>query len=94
MRGFEFIEPLIAAMTDLDPVKRIKIDEAVKRLTDIVIGLDVMTLRSRVVYNVEFTILRPFKAVSHWVWTLGLIARKIPANSSAFAAVNPCFSCS
>ncbi|PBK75025.1 hypothetical protein ARMSODRAFT_502494 [Armillaria solidipes] len=79
MRGFEFMEPLIVAMTEPDPVKRIKVDEAVKRLADIEKGLSAMTLRSRVVYNAEFTILRPFKAVSHWVWTLGLVAQGIPA---------------
>ncbi|KAK0188125.1 hypothetical protein F5146DRAFT_742893 [Armillaria mellea] len=79
MRGFEFMEPLIVAMTEPNPVKRIKVHEAVKRLVDIEKGLSAMTLRSRVVYNSEFTILRPFKAVSHWVWTLGLVAKGIPA---------------
>ncbi len=79
MRGFEFMEPLIVAMTEPDPVKRIKVDEAVKRFADIEKGLSAMTLRSRVVYNADFTILRPFRAVSHWVWTLGLVAQGIPA---------------
>ncbi|KAK0244053.1 hypothetical protein EDD85DRAFT_1017806 [Armillaria nabsnona] len=79
MKGFGFMEPLIAAMTEPDPAKRVKIDEAVEKLAQVEKSLSVMTLRSRVVYNTDFTILRPFKAVGHWVWTLGLIARGIPA---------------
>ncbi|PBK74843.1 hypothetical protein ARMSODRAFT_985926 [Armillaria solidipes] len=66
MKGFEFMEPLIAAMAESDLAKRIKIDEAVEK------SLSAMTLRSRVVYNTDFTIFRPFKAI-------GLIARGIPA---------------
>ncbi|PBK97495.1 hypothetical protein ARMGADRAFT_1162377 [Armillaria gallica] len=73
MKGFEFMEPLIVAMTEPDPANWIKIDEAVEK------SLSAMTLRSRVVYNTDFIILRPFKAVGHWVWTLGLIAQGIPA---------------
>ncbi|KAK0464360.1 uncharacterized protein EV420DRAFT_1038122 [Desarmillaria tabescens] len=79
MKGFEFMEPLIAAMTEPDPAKRIKIDEAVEKFALVEKGLSAMTLRSRVVYSADFTIFRPFKAVGHYVWTLGLIARKIPA---------------
>ncbi|KAK0439926.1 hypothetical protein EV421DRAFT_1964290 [Armillaria borealis] len=79
MKGFESMEPLITAMTELDPAKRVKIDEAVGKFAQVEKSLSVMTLRSRVVYNTDFTILRPFKAVGHWVWTLGLIVRGIPA---------------
>ncbi|KAK0439751.1 hypothetical protein EV421DRAFT_2020583 [Armillaria borealis] len=79
MKGFDFMEPLIAVMTESDPAKRIKIDEAVEKFALIEKSLSAMTLRSRVVYNTDFTIFRLFKAVGHWVWTLGLIARGIPA---------------
>ncbi|KAK0487589.1 hypothetical protein IW261DRAFT_1328703, partial [Armillaria novae-zelandiae] len=81
MKGFQFMEPLIAAMTESNPSKRITTNETVERFAFIEKGLSRMTLRSRVVYNTDFTIFRPFKAVSHWVWTLALIARGIPANA-------------
>ncbi|KAK0188107.1 hypothetical protein F5146DRAFT_1226443 [Armillaria mellea] len=81
MKSFQFMEALIAAMTESDPAKRITINEAVERFAFVEKGLSRMTLRSRVVYSTDFTIFRPFKAVSHWVWTLGLIARGIPASA-------------
>ncbi|KAK0464337.1 uncharacterized protein EV420DRAFT_1037382 [Desarmillaria tabescens] len=79
MRGFEFMEPLITAMTEPNPVKRIKIGDAIEKFALIEKGLSAMTLRSRVVYSTDSIIFRPFKAAGHWVWTLGLIARGIPA---------------
>ncbi|KAK0201961.1 hypothetical protein DFS33DRAFT_1442824 [Desarmillaria ectypa] len=79
MRGFQFMEPLIAAMTEPDPSKRIKIDEAVRKFALVEKGLSAIALRSRVAYNTDFTIFRPFKAFGHWVWTLGLIAQRTPA---------------
>ncbi|SJL07665.1 uncharacterized protein ARMOST_11015 [Armillaria ostoyae] len=75
MKGFGFMEPLIAAMTEPDPAKRIKIDEAVEKFAQVEKSLSAVTLRSRVVYNTDLTILRPFKAVGHWVWTESHCAR-------------------
>ncbi|KAK0201939.1 hypothetical protein DFS33DRAFT_1276741 [Desarmillaria ectypa] len=79
MRGSQFMEPLIAAMTEPDPSKRIKIDEAVRKFALVEKGLSAIALRSRVAYNTDFTIFRPFKAFGHWVWTLGLIAQRTHA---------------
>ncbi|KAK0244052.1 hypothetical protein EDD85DRAFT_1017805 [Armillaria nabsnona] len=81
MEGFEFMEPLIAAMTEPDPLKRIKIKEAIRRFARIEKGLSAIALRSRVAYNTDFTIFRPFKYFGHWVWTLGLVAHGTPPHS-------------
>ncbi len=67
------------AMVEPDPAKRIKIDEAVERFAAIENGLGAMTLRGRVAYSSEHFVMRPFRAISHWVWTLKLIVRGIPA---------------
>ncbi|KAK0201938.1 hypothetical protein DFS33DRAFT_1351009 [Desarmillaria ectypa] len=79
MKSFGFMKPLVMTMVEPDPAKRIKIDEAVERFAAIENGLSVMALRGRVAYSSEPFVLRPFRAVSHWVWTLKLIARGIPA---------------
>ncbi|KAK0464362.1 uncharacterized protein EV420DRAFT_1516065 [Desarmillaria tabescens] len=79
MKSFGFMKPLVMAMVEPDPAKRIKIDEAVERFTAIENGLSAMTLRGRVAYSSEPFFLRPFRAVSHWAWTLKLIARGVPA---------------
>ncbi|PBK97524.1 hypothetical protein ARMGADRAFT_1009515 [Armillaria gallica] len=62
----------------LTDTTRFKIDEAAEKFALAEKGLSAMTLRSRVVYNTDFIIFRPFKAIGQWVWTLGLIARAIP----------------
>ncbi|SJL07669.1 uncharacterized protein ARMOST_11019 [Armillaria ostoyae] len=79
MKSFGFMKPLVMAMVEPDPAKRIKIDEAVERFAAIENGLSTMTLRGRVAYSSEHFVMRPFRAISHWVWTLKLIARGIPA---------------
>ncbi|KAK0439930.1 hypothetical protein EV421DRAFT_1819310 [Armillaria borealis] len=79
MKSFGFMKPLVMAMVEPDPAKRIKVDEAVKRFAAIENGLSAMTLRGRVAYSNEPFVMRPFRAISHWVWTLELIARGIPA---------------
>ncbi|PBK75022.1 hypothetical protein ARMSODRAFT_1080674 [Armillaria solidipes] len=77
---YKLSEKALPAMTEPDPTKQIKIDEAVEKFAQVEKSLSAMTLRSRVVYNTDFTIFRPFKAVGrHWVWTLGLTVRGIPA---------------
>ncbi|PBK75026.1 hypothetical protein ARMSODRAFT_971006 [Armillaria solidipes] len=79
MKSFGFMKPLVMAMVEPDPAKRIKVDEAVERFAAIENGLSAMTLRGRVAYSSEHIVMRPFRATSHWVWTLKLIARGIPA---------------
>ncbi|PBK74997.1 hypothetical protein ARMSODRAFT_970986 [Armillaria solidipes] len=77
MKPFGFtVRPLVMAMIEPDPAKRIKIDEAVEGFAAIENGL---SARGRVAYSNEHFVMRPFRAISHWVWTLKLIARRIPA---------------
>ncbi|PBK97492.1 hypothetical protein ARMGADRAFT_1060679 [Armillaria gallica] len=73
MKSFGFMKPLVMSMVEPDPAKRIKIDEAIEN------GLSATTLRGRVAYSSEHFVMRPSRAISHWVWTLKLIARGIPA---------------
>ncbi|KAK0221690.1 hypothetical protein IW262DRAFT_920712 [Armillaria fumosa] len=79
MKSFGFMKPLVMAMVEPDPTKRIKIDEAVERFTAIETSLSAMALRGRVDCSSEYFVMRPFRSISHWVWTLKLIARGVPA---------------
>ncbi|KAK0201963.1 hypothetical protein DFS33DRAFT_1442856 [Desarmillaria ectypa] len=81
MKLFGFMKPLMTAMVEPDPAiaKRIMIDEAVKIFAATENGPGVMALRGRVAYRSEPFDLRPFRAASHWMRTLKLIVRGIPA---------------
>jgi len=76
-RGFEFMEPLIADMTQEDPQKRPTAQEVVSRFVEIRRGLSIWKLRSRVVHRDEIWPMRVLRAGRHLCRTAGyILARK------------------
>ncbi|KAJ3512558.1 hypothetical protein NLJ89_g3445 [Agrocybe chaxingu] len=77
--GLDFLKPLVSDMVQDDPSKRPTMKEVVRRFDEVIAGLTPWTLRSRVVpRNIGF-FANIFRAVSHWVWRIMFILRKIPA---------------
>ncbi|KAK0504165.1 hypothetical protein EDD18DRAFT_1316688 [Armillaria luteobubalina] len=67
MKSFGFMKPLVMAMVEPDPTKRININEAVERSVAKENGLSAMALRGRVAYGSEYFVMRPFRSISHWM---------------------------
>lgn len=69
-RGPEFLEPLFADMTQEDPAKRPKIDEAVARLDEVMKTIGAWHLRGRVIHK-RLPVTRDFvHFVRRVVWTI------------------------
>ncbi|VDC04963.1 unnamed protein product [Peniophora sp. CBMAI 1063] len=63
--GFDFMRPLISDMTQDDPAKRPKIDEVVRRFSELRASLDTKQLRSRV--RDKWTIYPSFAGLRFWM---------------------------
>ncbi|KAJ7162175.1 hypothetical protein C8R46DRAFT_1103758 [Mycena filopes] len=63
--GFEFLEPLVADMTNENPSERPNMDQVVDRFEHLVRGLSPRKLRSRVVKEKDHFDF--FRAVPHWI---------------------------
>ncbi|KAJ7475421.1 hypothetical protein B0H11DRAFT_1865665 [Mycena galericulata] len=77
--GFEFMRPLVDAMTKRDPKERPKIDEVVDRFEEIVSGLSTWKLRSRVRGKEEYAILSLPRIARHWYRRIGFMIKGVPA---------------
>ena len=76
--GAEFLNDLINDMTQVDPTKRLTIDEAVKRFEDIRRSLGTWKLRSRIAEQNETFTQRASRSFIHWQRQLSYIIRRIP----------------
>ena len=72
------MQPLIADMTQKDPLKRPTMDEVVQRFDAIRASLTSWKLRSRVIARGENTYRGVTRSTSHWMRQIGLIVRAIP----------------
>jgi len=79
LRGVEFMQPLVDDMVQDDPVKRPTIDQVVVRFADIRGRLRFWHLRSRLVRNDEYWIVRMFRNIRHIFRTIGYIITRRPA---------------
>jgi hypothetical protein len=77
--GFDFVEPLVNDMTQVDPMKRPTMDEVVSRFANIRASLNVWTLRSRIAPRGEFFVATVWRAVPHWKRRIGYMLRGLPA---------------
>ncbi|KAJ7164804.1 kinase-like domain-containing protein [Mycena crocata] len=75
-RGFEFMEPLIADMTNENPSLRPTMEQVVDRFEDIARGLSTWNLRSEVKKDRQR--LSYLRSIFHCVLTLRLIAGRYP----------------
>jgi hypothetical protein len=66
-KGFEFLAPLVAEMTQEDPSKRPTMDIAMVQFEEIRRGLSSWKLRSRIVERHENTLELIYYGVSHWI---------------------------
>ncbi|KAF5376842.1 hypothetical protein D9757_004435 [Collybiopsis confluens] len=78
-RNVEFLEELLADMTQDDPTKRPKMSEVVTRFAEIRNRLRWWRLRSRVSDKTVPFIFHLLYSPSHWIKQLGYIIRRIPA---------------
>ncbi|KIJ60042.1 hypothetical protein HYDPIDRAFT_139776 [Hydnomerulius pinastri MD-312] len=78
-RGFEFMQPLVADMTQTDPSKRPNMDEVISRFDQIRRGLSGWKLRARVVDKDEDALEAVVRTASHWTRRIGFVARRVPA---------------
>ena len=77
-KGLEFMNGLIADMTNDDPVKRPSIDEVSQRFGKILNSLSRWKLRSRVQKRSEKFFVTPFKAVPHWCRRIKFVLTGVP----------------
>ena len=78
-RGFDFMQPLVAAMTQDDPAKRPTMDEVVARFEKIAGVLDKWTLGSRVADRNEFMLTSLVRGVPHVGMQVGsMVKERIP----------------
>ncbi|KAJ7658010.1 kinase-like domain-containing protein [Mycena rosella] len=79
MRGLQFMDKLVADMTNEDPTKRPRMDDVLDRFNKITAGLSQWTLRSRLAEERENTLIGIFKSTAHWVRQLRFVINRIPA---------------
>ncbi|KAF9501837.1 hypothetical protein BDN71DRAFT_1406986 [Pleurotus eryngii] len=77
-QGFNFMEPLVADMTQTDPSKRPTMDEAMERFEEIRQGLSSWKLRSRVVKKNDSYVAGFFRGVGHWWRRVGFVIKRVP----------------
>ncbi|KAG1827806.1 hypothetical protein EV424DRAFT_1389290 [Suillus variegatus] len=78
-RGLSFMEPLVSDMLQTDPAKRPTMDEVMSRFVPTYSALSPWKLRSRAVMKEEWIIMRPFRALFHWLRCLRFLWRRLPA---------------
>ncbi|KAG2047305.1 hypothetical protein BDR06DRAFT_921871 [Suillus hirtellus] len=78
-RGLSFMEPLVSDMLQTDPAKRPTMDEVMSRFVPTYSALSPWKLRSRAVKKEEWIIMRPFRALFHWLRCLRFLWRRLPA---------------
>ncbi|KAF4567528.1 hypothetical protein EYR40_006530 [Pleurotus pulmonarius] len=76
--GFEFMKPLVADMTQVDPSKRPTMDAVVQRFDKLRSGLGTWKLRSRVVDEKESYLKRVVRGVDHWKRRIWWTLRRVP----------------
>lgn len=76
--GFEFMKPLVADMTQVEPSKRPTMDEVVQRFDKLRSGLGTWKLRSRVVDEKESYLKRVVRGVDHWKRRIWWTLRRVP----------------
>ena len=78
MLGFDFMKPLVAAMTHEDPTKRPTMDEVVTRFEQIQKGLSSWKLRSRIVKESDSYVGGLFSGIYHWGRRLVFVIKRVP----------------
>jgi len=78
MYGLEFVEPLIADMTENDPTKRPTMDVVVSRFDEICQSLSNWKLRSRAVKKKESGIVGLYRSVVHSFQLLVYVLKRTP----------------
>jgi len=73
MKGFEFLEPLIADMVQEDSGKRPSMDEVVSRFSEIKSKLSTWKLRSRITRRYEIWPVAAWRSVGHWLRTASYV---------------------
>lgn len=79
MLGFQWLEPLVADMTQDDPFKRPTMAEVVQRFDDLVKSLGSWKLRSMVISRGSNPLALPFDWIAHWGRRMVYIATRTPA---------------
>ncbi|RDB25453.1 hypothetical protein Hypma_007491 [Hypsizygus marmoreus] len=78
-KGFEFMRELVNDMVNNDPKLRPTMDQVESRFDDIVKGLSVWKLRSRVANVDEAPVRGLFRSAVHWFKQLRFMAKRTPA---------------
>ncbi|KAJ7502424.1 kinase-like domain-containing protein [Mycena galericulata] len=78
VRGLEFMDDLVADMSNEDPTKRPTMDEVVGRFAGLRVQLSEWKLRSRFT-NKKMSVLEVIRSTGHWVQQLYFMAKRIPA---------------
>jgi len=76
--GVEFLEPLVADMTQEDPKKRPTVDEALARFDSIREGLSTGKLRSRVTPRNDSPFQGVFRSLAYWTRRISYTLRGVP----------------
>ncbi|KAJ8515361.1 hypothetical protein ONZ45_g7197 [Pleurotus djamor] len=77
-RGFDFLKPLVADMTQSDPTKRPTIGQVIERFEEIRSKLSTWTLRSRVIEVNESYFSKVYRGIGHWKRKFLFVLRNVP----------------